>query len=66
MLFPTLLYSGVDQAGNRSTPHPALSPSDGERVAEGRVRGKRNVHFVAADVRRLTFQMWSAECGTGN
>ena len=28
------------------SPHPALSPSDGERVAEGRVRGKRNDHMT--------------------
>ena len=42
----TLLYNDADQAGNSSAPHPALSPSDGERVAEGRVRGKRNIHIA--------------------
>src|SRR5213082_1025689 len=48
----TLLYNGADQAGNRSAPHPALSPSDGERVAEGRVRGKRNgrIEWVLCDM----------------
>jgi len=33
------------------SPHPALSPSDGERVAEGRVRGLRAVH--GSDARPL-------------
>ena len=42
----TLAYNDADQVGNSNAPHPALSPSDGERVAEGRVRGKRNGHLV--------------------
>jgi len=33
---------------HESSPHPALSPSDGERVAEGRVRGLRAVHGLDA------------------
>src|SRR5438552_5205502 len=42
----TLPYNDADQVGNSNAPHPALSPSDGERVAEGRVRGKRNGQIV--------------------
>src|SRR2546423_12379341 len=59
-------------------PTPSLSPSEGERVPEGRVRGGSwlrcavgkswalPLNVVAADVRRLTFQMRSTECGTRN
>src|SRR6267378_562969 len=42
----TLLCNDADQVGNSNANHPALSPSDRERVAEGRVSGKRNVHIV--------------------
>src|SRR5437667_3632389 len=45
--------NNADQAGNSSAPHPALSPSDGERVAEGRVRGKplKNRELLAKSYR---------------
>src|SRR5438552_2731256 len=34
---------------------PALPPREGGGGPKGRVGGKRNVHIVAADVRRLSF-----------
>src|SRR5439155_16285364 len=42
----TRLHNDAHRAGNSSAPHPTLSPSDGERVAGGRVRGNRSVHIV--------------------
>jgi protein ImuB len=36
---------------SRQAPHPALSPSDGERVAEGRVRGSQKLSYARQPVR---------------
>jgi len=45
------------------TPHPSLSPSDGERVSEGRLRGKSGAHWLYTETVTPPCALWIAGSG---